>query len=99
MKPTIIFLWIFIIACILSNMASWLTTMEAIAQRNYYKEKCLSEIVEKNVIIYDLTIDKMRLEAQSDVLLLFEYILPEVKRQDEIATINHNLREYLKGAK
>jgi len=89
----------FIIACILSSMASWLTTMEAIAQRNYYKEKCLSKIVEKDAIIYDLTMDKMKLEAQSDALLLFEYILPEVKRQDEIATINHSLREYLKGEK
>ena len=98
MKPTTIFIWIFALVCGFAIATSWLTTMEAVAQRDYYKNKCTERIAEKDMEIDTLTREMLKIEAVDDWLLLTRYVLPEIKRNEMLkeATITiHKLRNYM----
>ncbi len=98
MKPTTIFIWILALVCGFATATSWIVTMEAVAQRDYYKNKCLDTIVEKDAEIDTLTRELLKVEAVEDWLLLTRYVLPEIKRNEMLkeATITiHKLRNYM----
>lgn len=88
-----------VLTCALWVITARMATIKAVAQKDYCAKKCLKEIAIKDAEIEELTRKLLKAEAVEDWLLLIEYVLPEIKRNEmakHTAAAARSLRRYLR---
>jgi hypothetical protein len=93
MNPKKLYNIIFIMACIFMVLVSWLCTMESTRRADYYQDKYFDLVVKNDAEIEAMQQEIMKLRAGNDLLLLYEYVLPQIQANEVISKIAQQLRE------